>query len=190
MASLSILDNVSVASPCDASWDEMKGTNRVRHCAACDKKVFNLSGMTRREAEVLLVSTQGRLCVRYFRRKDGTILTQDCPVGAQKLAKRMKLAAWATAGAAVVSFAAATSAAAFLDAKACRAAVDAVRTIDAVDVPVAGGLAPPPDRAVMGEAPPLPPVPVDDRPVDVVPDDVVETKGDAVIMGRVKLDPR
>ena len=75
------LDNIRIASPCPANWDEMFGDDRKRHCGECKLNVYDLSGMTRREAEDLLVNSEGRLCVRYFRRADGTILTKNCPVG-------------------------------------------------------------------------------------------------------------
>jgi hypothetical protein len=43
--------------------------------------VYNLSEMTRPAAESLLLAKEGRLCVRYWQRADGTILTRNCPVG-------------------------------------------------------------------------------------------------------------
>lgn len=94
---LPILDNIRVASPCPAKWEDMSGDERSRHCAQCDKSVFNLSGMTRDEAEALIIAKQGKLCVRYFQRKDGTILTQDCVVGISKKRKRRLFAASAAA---------------------------------------------------------------------------------------------
>ena len=76
------LDNVRVASPCAQNWDEMTGGERARFCGECKLHVYNLSGMSRREAENLIFQSEGnRLCVRFFRRADGTILTKDCPVG-------------------------------------------------------------------------------------------------------------
>ena len=45
--------------------------------------------MTRRQAEDLIAGTELRLCIRYYRRRDGSILTQDCPVGLQRLKQRM-----------------------------------------------------------------------------------------------------
>ena len=83
------LDNIKIASPCPANWDAMNGNDKVRFCAECKLNVYNLSGMNKFEAEDLLRSTEGRLCVRYFRRADGTILTQDCPVGWRALKKRV-----------------------------------------------------------------------------------------------------
>src|SRR5437867_3160947 len=75
------LDNIRVAKPCPASWNDMEGDDRVRFCAHCRLNVYNLSGMSRRDAGDLIQLVEGRLCVRFFRRKDGTVLTDDCPVG-------------------------------------------------------------------------------------------------------------
>lgn len=83
-------EDVRIASPCPASWDGMLGDDQVRYCHHCSQAVFNLSSMTGAEAKLLLKTTQGRICVRYFVRNDGTIMTADCPVG---LARIRKLAA-------------------------------------------------------------------------------------------------
>jgi hypothetical protein len=45
--------------------------------------------MTRREAETLMQDHEGRLCVRFFRRADGTVLTADCPVGWERVKRRV-----------------------------------------------------------------------------------------------------
>jgi hypothetical protein len=82
------LDHVSVAAPCNVGWDSMIGTEQVRFCGQCDLNVYNLSGMTKRDAEHLIAQTVGRLCVRYYRRSDGTILTKNCPVGLRALRRR------------------------------------------------------------------------------------------------------
>ncbi len=79
------LDNLKVASPCSANWSAMQGDERKRHCGECKLNVYNLSGMTKYDAENLLRLAEGRLCVRYVQRADGTILTQDCPVGWAKV---------------------------------------------------------------------------------------------------------
>lgn len=105
---LPMLDNVRVASPCNASWDEMLGDDRVRFCTSCEKNVFNLSAMPREEAERLLAERlNGELCVRFYQRADGTVMTQDCPVGVTK--KRRKLAVLAAAGAGAMALAATSS---------------------------------------------------------------------------------
>ena len=89
---LSALDAVRIASPCPVSWDTMSGDNRVRFCSHCHLNVFNLSGMKRDEAETLVRETDGRLCVRYYKRADGGVMTRDCPEGSRKKIQRMALA--------------------------------------------------------------------------------------------------
>ncbi len=83
------LDSLKVAAPCPADWGRMFGDERVRFCAQCSLNVYNLSGMTRAEAEALVTNTEGRLCVRFYRRADGTILTENCPVGVRALKRRV-----------------------------------------------------------------------------------------------------
>ena len=86
---LPILENIHVAAPCPADWNKMLGNNRVRHCGECNLNVYNLSEMTRKEAERLVRNHEGRLCVRFYRRADGTILTQNCPIGLKALVRRV-----------------------------------------------------------------------------------------------------
>src|SRR5215210_7696942 len=97
------LDQVTVAAPCSANWDEMIGDERARFCGQCQLNVYNLSGMTRREAEALIAGAEGRLCIRFYRRADGTILTNNCPVGLRALKRRLSRLATATL-AALLSF--------------------------------------------------------------------------------------
>ena len=79
------LDRIQIAAPCQESWEQMTGNNRVRFCQQCELNVYNLSGMTRRQAAQLVEQSEGRLCVRFFQRADGTVLTEDCPVGLRAL---------------------------------------------------------------------------------------------------------
>ncbi len=73
------LHRIDIATPCTASWDEMRGDDRVRHCNDCNKNVFNLSAMPEAEAADLLAENHsGELCVRFYRRTDGTLMTSDC----------------------------------------------------------------------------------------------------------------
>ena len=99
--SLPVLDTMKIASPCSASWDEMKGDDRVRFCGGCEKNVYNLSAMAREEAESLLRAKEGNLCARLYRRADGTVVTADCPVGAKRVRRRRL--ALATVGGGVLS---------------------------------------------------------------------------------------
>jgi hypothetical protein len=95
------LDLVGVASPCGEPWEAMHGDDRVRFCGRCRLNVYNFSGMTRAEAEGLLRAKGGALCVRFFRRGDGTVLTHDCPVGWR--AARLRLVRTLAAAASLVS---------------------------------------------------------------------------------------
>ena len=83
------LDNVRVAAPCPANWDSMYGNDRIRFCGECQLNVYNLSEMPRADAERLIGHAEGRLCVRYYQRKDGSIITQNCPVGLRALKRRV-----------------------------------------------------------------------------------------------------
>ncbi|HEY2169141.1 MAG TPA: carboxypeptidase-like regulatory domain-containing protein [Candidatus Angelobacter sp.] len=76
-----LLSNLRVAAPCSADWNQMAGDDRIRHCSQCNLNVYNLSAMTTCEAEELVSRREGRTCVRFYQRKDGTMLTQNCPVG-------------------------------------------------------------------------------------------------------------
>lgn len=83
------LDNLRIASPCRVGWDQMTGDERVRRCDLCELRVYDISRMTRREAESLIANTEGRLCARLFRRSDGTVITRDCPVGLRAIRRRV-----------------------------------------------------------------------------------------------------
>ena len=84
----------------------MTGDARSRHCASCDKQVFDLSEMTTREAEALLSADGPLACVRLHRRADGTVITSDCPVGSKKKRRRRWLAAGAAVAGSVMAAAA------------------------------------------------------------------------------------
>jgi len=70
----------------------MLGDDRIRFCGQCSLNVYNLSSMTRADAEALIARTEGRLCVKFYRRFDGSIITQDCPIGLQAIKRRVSYA--------------------------------------------------------------------------------------------------
>ncbi|MBS1153269.1 MAG: hypothetical protein H6Q89_4967, partial [Myxococcaceae bacterium] len=92
---------IRVAKPCHRDWEKMSGDARSRFCADCQLNVFNLSEMTTEEARELIREKEGQLCVRFYQRADGTVLTRDCPVGVAKQRRKVIVAA----GAAVASVA-------------------------------------------------------------------------------------
>ena len=85
------LSQIRIASPCTVSWDSMNGDDRSRFCGQCELNVYNISTMTQSEAEHLIAQKEGRVCLRLYKRADGTVITRDCPVGLAALRKR---AAW------------------------------------------------------------------------------------------------
>jgi hypothetical protein len=53
----------------------MTGNQQVRFCRHCSRHVNNLSEMTRKQALELVARSRGRVCVRYYARADGRVLT-------------------------------------------------------------------------------------------------------------------
>lgn len=102
MPEMKELGVLRVATPCRQSWAKMSGDERVRFCAACKLNVYDLSGLTSDEARALFKSTEGRLCVRFWSRADGTVITRDCPI-----AVRWKTWRWAAAAIATINLLAA-----------------------------------------------------------------------------------
>ncbi len=107
---LPVLEQLRVASPCPSKWEDMIGDERVRFCGSCAKNVYDLSAMSRAEAEDFVArhspserAGKEGVCVTFRRRADGKVLTADCPVGVRR--RRF--------GIGVIAFAAAASAAAF-----------------------------------------------------------------------------
>lgn len=82
------LDQIRIASPCTASWDQMAGDDRSRFCGQCQLNVYNLSAMTQSEAQRLIEEKEGRVCVRLHKRFDGTVIVRDCPVGLAAVRRR------------------------------------------------------------------------------------------------------
>jgi hypothetical protein len=89
------LDKIKIASPCAADWSEMRGSERQRYCAMCRLNVYNLSGMTREEAESFIINAEGRVCLRIHRRADGTVMTKDCPGGWARIKRKVSRTATA-----------------------------------------------------------------------------------------------
>jgi hypothetical protein len=81
------LESIQIATPCHAGWDKMRGDDRIRHCQSCAKNVYNLSAMTREQAQRLITEKEGNLCVQLHRRTDGTVITSDCTVGISAVKK-------------------------------------------------------------------------------------------------------
>lgn len=91
-----LLSQIRVATPCTASWDEMKGDDQRRFCDKCNKHVYNFSAMTSVEAAALIRETEGNLCGRLFVREDGRVMTSDCARPRREIHGFFKKTAFAT----------------------------------------------------------------------------------------------
>lgn len=80
-----LVQSLKIAAPCNVGWNSMQGDERIRHCAQCNKNVYNISTMTEAEANEFLFLTEQAPCVTFYRRGDGTVLLENCPVGLRKL---------------------------------------------------------------------------------------------------------
>lgn len=90
---LPILNQVRIDAPCPASWDEMTGDSKSRHCEHCDKSVFFLSNMTAAEAARVVRENPNDLCARIaVRKSDGTLITQPERSLMQRVTRRLAVA--------------------------------------------------------------------------------------------------
>lgn len=74
----------------------MEGDDRVRFCPECKLNVYNFSEMSETEIQALVAARTGHLCARFYQRPDGTVLTQNCPVGFRSVLLRATRLASAT----------------------------------------------------------------------------------------------
>ncbi|HXT63901.1 MAG TPA: ankyrin repeat domain-containing protein [Pyrinomonadaceae bacterium] len=89
-------DRMIIPAPCDADWDSMIGNDRVRFCEHCNLHVTNVSALTRQEAVRLVAKSEGRLCLRFVKRSDGSVITRQLPQKVHQISRRVsRLAAGA-----------------------------------------------------------------------------------------------
>jgi hypothetical protein len=86
------LDDISISYPCPANWNAMEGDERVRFCSQCKLNVYNISEMSKDDARDLIANKEGegQLCIRLYRRPDGTVITDNCPVGLKAFRARVR----------------------------------------------------------------------------------------------------
>lgn len=99
MAAARHLDVLQISDPCPLPWDALRGNDRVKYCGTCDKNVYDLSQMRADEAEALLESHGESLCVQYYARADGTVVTADCTPSRLAVARQKARRAMLGAGA-------------------------------------------------------------------------------------------
>jgi len=90
----SLLNQLTILSPCEVAWDGMTGTARERHCASCAKSVHNLIEHTADEAYRLVTEADSQICVRIHRDAAGNLVTKDTLASLQST-RRGFLGRWA-----------------------------------------------------------------------------------------------
>jgi len=85
-----IINNLRIASPCPMLWSDMQLTpeEAVRFCGDCRKNVYDVSKMSATETALLLQKAEvsgTSMCMQLYQRADGTIITDDCPVGLRRI---------------------------------------------------------------------------------------------------------
>lgn len=85
------LSKVTLEKPCSQNWDEMVGDERERFCSMCSLNVYNLSSMTRDEAEEFLqVRNDGSVCLNYISDAEGKVITDNVPRPLRPLRDRLQ----------------------------------------------------------------------------------------------------
>lgn len=105
MIAQELMRRAEIAEPCTASWEGMTGDDKIRMCAQCNLNVYNAEAMTDEEVmlKIMSLATGNRVCMRIYRRADGTFLTKNCPVGLRKLQeKTRRIAGWLAGGLAML----------------------------------------------------------------------------------------
>lgn len=139
-----IINNLRIASPCPMLWGDMQRTpeEAVRFCGDCRKNVYDVSKMSTKETALLLQKAEvsgASTCMQLYRRADGTIITDDCPVGLRRIRDAWRRVR--SAAATLILFFCAQSV--FAQGKDSSAQSKLIPTRGRVVVPLGGAIAPP-----------------------------------------------
>ena len=85
-----LVNSLQIASPCPMKWGDMQRTEEeaIRFCGDCSKNVYDVSKMSAKDASLLLQKAEisgSSTCMQLWRRADGTVITDDCPVGLRRI---------------------------------------------------------------------------------------------------------
>lgn len=106
MAKKDLFDSIDVPEPCSQSWEAMKGGDQSRFCDSCEKDIYNLSEMTRREAKKLIFQSKESVCIRLEKDTRGKVktlkkqlhqITRRLPIAAGVLAASLTMTSAADA---------------------------------------------------------------------------------------------
>lgn len=84
-------NDIVISSPCTVSWQSMNGDEKIRFCGECKKNVHNITNMPPNEvADVLSRRIDERLCIFMYKRKNGTVVLDNCPAFLRQKRDRMR----------------------------------------------------------------------------------------------------
>lgn len=84
-----------ISSPCSVKWNDMQAeqsNSSVRFCGDCKLNVHNLSSLSDEEVVVLLnrKASGERVCTYFYRKEDGTLVTDNCPKQMKQMRDRLQ----------------------------------------------------------------------------------------------------
>lgn len=82
------LAQLQVVSPCTSDWTQMSGADWKRHCAQCNKSVYDFAQMRQQEVAAIVAAHHGSLCARLTRGADGSLLTYEPPPDSASIKRR------------------------------------------------------------------------------------------------------
>jgi hypothetical protein len=88
-----VLDHCSIAAPCDGACGQADGNARVGLCQRCGMFLYDIAGLSANAAQALTANTEGPSNGRLFKRRDGKVMTRNCPVGLEALRARLRKSA-------------------------------------------------------------------------------------------------
>lgn len=93
---------LEVHTPCPKRWEELQGGDQQRFCEQCQLHVHNLSAMSSQDRERFVAqSGDGRQCIAYELRPDGSMVTPSWWSALLRLFQRVQWAALAFLAAAL-----------------------------------------------------------------------------------------
>lgn len=85
-----LLDHCAVAAPCSGACATSDGNPRVSLCQRCGLFLYDVENLSPGAAHTLTVRTEGQTSGRLFKRRDGKVMTRNCPVGLEELRARLR----------------------------------------------------------------------------------------------------
>lgn len=75
------ITDFKLAAPCGSKWEAMSGSGRIKFCQQCELQVYDFAKTELPEAREVIFQQEGKENFVLYKRKDGTFLTRNCPVG-------------------------------------------------------------------------------------------------------------